>query len=33
VSHGREVIVELYGPIGSDNVDGYKTMIISLKIA
>jgi len=33
VSHGREVIVELYGPVGSDNVDAYKTMITSLKIA
>jgi hypothetical protein len=33
VSHGREVIVELYGPVGSDNVDAYKMMITSLKIA
>jgi hypothetical protein len=33
VSHGREVIVELYGPVGSDNVDAYRTMITSLKIA
>ncbi len=33
VSRGREVIVELYGPVGSDNVDAYKTMITSLKIA
>lgn len=33
VAHGREVIVELYGPVGSDNVDAYKTMITSLKIA
>lgn len=33
VSHGREVIIELYGPVGSDNVDAYKTMITSLKIA
>lgn len=33
VSHGREVIVELYAPVGSDNVDAYKTMITSLKIA
>lgn len=30
VSHGREVIVELYGPVGSDNVDAYKKMITSL---
>ncbi len=33
VSHGREVIVELYATVGSDNVDAYKTMITSLKIA
>ncbi|BFU47785.1 lipoprotein [Krasilnikovia sp. MM14-A1004] len=32
VSHGREVIVELFGPVGADNVDAYKTMIDSLKI-
>ena len=32
VSHGREVIVELYGPVGSDNVDAYKAMITSLRI-
>ncbi|WP_412740429.1 hypothetical protein [Krasilnikovia sp. MM14-A1259] len=32
VSHGREVIVELFGPVGADNVDAYKTMINSLKI-
>jgi hypothetical protein len=33
VSTGREVIVELFGPVGSDNVDAYKTMITSLKLA
>jgi hypothetical protein len=33
VSGGREVIVELFGPVGSDNVDAYKTMITSLKLA
>jgi len=33
VSHGREVIVELSAPVGSDNVDAYKMMITSLKIA
>jgi hypothetical protein len=33
VSHGREVIVELYGPVGSDNVDAYRMMITSLRIA
>jgi hypothetical protein len=32
VSHGREIVVELYGPVGSDNVDAYKMMITSLKI-
>ncbi|MFI5897516.1 hypothetical protein ACIA5D_46240 [Actinoplanes sp. NPDC051513] len=32
VSHGREVIVELFGPVGADNVDAYHTMITSLKI-
>ncbi|KRE60144.1 hypothetical protein ASG78_15710 [Nostocoides sp. Soil756] len=31
VSHGHEVIVELFGPVGEDNVDAYKTMITSLK--
>jgi hypothetical protein len=33
VAGGREVIVELFGPVGSDNVDAYKTMITSLKLA
>ena len=33
VSDGREVIVELFGPVGSDNVDAYKTMITSLKLS
>ncbi|WP_433305352.1 hypothetical protein ACQP2F_17835 [Actinoplanes sp. CA-030573] len=32
VSHGREVIVELFGPVGADNVDAYHTMITSLRI-
>jgi len=31
VSHGRELIVELYGPKGADNVDDYKAMLKSLK--
>lgn len=31
VSNGHEVIVELFGPVGADNVDAYKTMITSLK--
>jgi hypothetical protein len=33
VKNGREIIIELYGPVGSDNVDAYKTMIDSLKFA
>lgn len=32
VTGGREIIVELFGPVGSDNVDAYKTMITSLKV-
>jgi hypothetical protein len=32
VSAGREVIVELFGPVGADNVDAYKTMITSLRL-
>ncbi|MBU2667973.1 hypothetical protein KOI35_31125 [Actinoplanes bogorensis] len=32
VSGGREVIVELYGPVGADNVDAYRTMITSLRL-
>jgi hypothetical protein len=32
VSRGREVNMELFGPVGADNVDAYKTMITSLKI-
>ena len=33
VSHQREVIVELFGAVGSDNVDAYKTMITSLRLS
>ena len=33
VSGGREIIVELFGPVGSDNVDAYMTMITSLKLS
>lgn len=29
---GREVVVELFGPVGSDNVDAYKMMIDSLQL-
>jgi hypothetical protein len=32
VSGGREIIVELYGPVGADNADAYRTMIDSLRI-
>lgn len=31
VSAGREVIMELFGPVGADNVDAYQTMISSLR--
>jgi hypothetical protein len=30
VSGGREIVMELFGPVGSDNVDAYRTMIQSL---
>lgn len=33
VANGREIVMELFGPVGADNVDAYKTMINSLKIA
>lgn len=33
VAHGREVIVELFGPVGADNVDAYRTMIQSLRLS
>jgi hypothetical protein len=32
VSHGREVVLELFGPVGADNVDAYRTMSQSLRI-
>jgi hypothetical protein len=32
VSGGREVVMELYGPVGADNVDAYRTMIQSLRL-
>ncbi len=32
VSGGHEVVVELFGPVGADNVDAYRTMITSLKL-
>ena len=33
VAGGREVVVELYGPVGADNVDAYRTMIESLRLS
>ena len=33
VKDGRELIVELYGPVGADNIDAYKIMIDSLRFA
>jgi hypothetical protein len=32
VSGGRKVIMELFGPVGADNVDAYRTMITSLRL-
>lgn len=33
VANAHEVVVELFGPVGADNVDAYRTMITSLKLA
>ncbi|HUR72872.1 MAG TPA: PsbP-related protein [Sporichthya sp.] len=33
VLNGHEFIIELYGPVGSDNVDPYKIMIDSMKFS
>lgn len=33
VTNGRELIVELYGPVGADNVDAYREMIQSLRFS
>ena len=33
VHAGREVVLELFGPVGADNVDAYHRMIQSLKIS
>ena len=33
VSAGRMVVVELFGPVGADNVDAYRTMVQSLRIS
>jgi hypothetical protein len=32
VSGGREVVLELFGPVGADNVDAYRTMVQSLRL-
>jgi len=32
VKSGREVVLEMYGPVGADNVDAYRTMVQSLRI-
>jgi hypothetical protein len=31
VAHGRVVVMELFGPVGADNVDAYRTMVQSLR--
>ena len=31
-SHGRLIRIDLYGPVGADNVDAYRTMSQSLKL-
>ena len=33
VAKGREVVIELYGPVGADNVDAYRTMVQSLRLS
>lgn len=33
VSNGREVVMELFGPVGADNVDAYRTMLQSLRLS
>jgi hypothetical protein len=33
VHAGREVIVEMFGPVGADNVDAYRTMVQSVKVS
>ncbi len=32
VSAGHEVIMELFGPVGADNIDAYRTMSSSLRL-
>jgi hypothetical protein len=33
VAAGHEVVLEMFGPVGADNVDAYRTMVRSLRIA
>ena len=33
VAAGRDVVIELFGPVGSDNVDAYRTMVQSLRLS
>jgi hypothetical protein len=33
VARGREVVLELFGPVGADNVDAYRTMSQSLRFS
>ncbi|MDX6229789.1 MAG: hypothetical protein QOI76_3179 [Frankiales bacterium] len=33
VGHGHSVVIELFGPVGADNVDAYRTMVQSLRIS
>ena len=33
VRNGHEVVLEMFGPVGADNVDAYRTMVFSLRIA
>jgi hypothetical protein len=33
VKNGREVVLEMFGPVGADNVDAYRTMVQSLRIS
>jgi hypothetical protein len=33
VAHRREIVVELFGPVGADNVDAYRTIIQSLRFS
>jgi len=32
VSNGHQVVMELFGPVGADNVDAYRTMVQSLRL-